>query len=117
MVSVSLAGGFPSTFTAFFDKVKLFYGSIKKNPALQAEFDKIKITSDVVDSCYAKYEQLLADRSNDDKKAGESQAATKLKNSALLELKNWMDDFDATAKVALYNQPQLLEVLGMFVRS
>jgi len=36
---------------------------------------------------------------------------------ALLKLKDWMDKFDATAKVAFYDKPQLMEVLGIFVRS
>jgi hypothetical protein len=35
----------------------------------------------------------------------------------LLELKDWMEDFDSIAKVALYEEPQLLESLGIFVRS
>lgn len=47
----------------------------------------------------------------------ESQQATQSKKAALLQLKAWMDKFDATAKIALYDKPQLLEVLGIFVRS
>ncbi|MBR8536871.1 hypothetical protein KDU71_14950 [Carboxylicivirga sediminis] len=47
----------------------------------------------------------------------ESQAATQTKNDAIITLKDWMDDFYSIAKVALYNQPQLLEALGIFVRS
>jgi hypothetical protein len=48
---------------------------------------------------------------------GEYQDTTKSKNAALFELKEWMDDFVGIAKIALYDKPQLLEVLGIFVRS
>jgi len=33
-----------------------------------------------------------------------------------MDLKDWKDNFDATAKVALYDRPQLLESLGIVVR-
>ena len=78
---------------------------------------KIKITAKIVNDCLAKHKILLEERANYDKELGESQDSTVSKNIALLELKEWMDDFDDTAKVALYDTPQLLEVLGIFVRS
>ena len=115
--SLGVKGRFPAKYNEFFDKVKMFYGTIQKNATIQAEMDKIKITSDVVTDCLSKLDTLLAERANYDKELGESQDVTKSKNAALLALKEWMDDFDAIAKVALYDQPQLLEVLGIFVRS
>lgn len=115
--SLGVKGRFPVKYNEFFDKVKLFYSTIQKNATIQSEMDKIKITADVVTDCLSKLDVLLADRANYDKELGESQDVTKSKNAALLELKEWMDDFDAFAKVALYDKPQLLEVLGIFVRS
>jgi len=115
--SLGVKGRFPAKYNEFFDKVKMFYSTIQKNATIQTEMDKIKITSAVVTDCLSKLDTLLADRANYDKELGESQDVTKSKNAALLALKEWMDDFDAIAKVALYDQPQLLEVLGIFVRS
>ena len=51
------------------------------------------------------------------KEKGESQDATKLKDTAFGELDDWMRDFYAVAKIALEDNPQLLESLGKFVRS
>lgn len=115
--SLGVNGRFPIKYNDFFVKVKQFYSTIQKNATLQTEMDKIKITSAVVADCLSQLDRLLADRANYDKELGESQDVTKSKNAALLTLKEWMDDFDAIAKVALYDQPQLLEVLGIFVRS
>jgi hypothetical protein len=78
---------------------------------------KIKLTAEFVADCLAKFDQLLATRANYDKELGESQDATDVKNIALTQMDEWMEDFDAIATIALYDQPQLLEVLGIFVRN
>jgi chorismate mutase len=117
LIKLGVKGRFPNSYNTFFDKVKLFYGSIQSDSAIQSELSKIKLTPEVATDCLSKLDTLFAERSNYVKEIGESQASTKSKNAALLELKDWMDDFDATAKVALYDKPQLLEVLGIFVRS
>lgn len=117
LVTLGVKGRFPATYNDFFDKVKQFYSGIKNNPAIQAKMDIIKITSSVVDANLAILTELLAERSNYDKELSESQDTTKSKNAALMELKEWIEDFDAIAKIALYDNPQLLESLGIFVRS
>jgi len=117
LVKLGVKGYFPRKYNDFFDKVRLFYTTIKNDADLQLEMDKIKLTVDVVDECLSLLEELLTKRSHFDKELAESQDMTKNKNAALLALKEWMDDFYAIAKVALYDKPQLLEALGVFVRS
>ena len=48
---------------------------------------------------------------------GESQNATKQKDKSLKELEYWVCDFKQVNKIALEDQPQLLEVLGYYVTS
>ncbi|MBK3518576.1 hypothetical protein [Carboxylicivirga marina] len=117
LVKLGVKGRFPRKYNDFFDKVRLFYTAVKADATLQTEMDKIKLTAAQVDECLALLEELLAKRSHFDTELAESQDMTKNKNAALLALKEWMDDFYAIAKVALYDQPQLLEALGVFVRS
>jgi hypothetical protein len=117
LIRLGVEGRFPDNYRDFFDKTKLFYQTILENEEVQQKTSLIKITPEVATEALAKHESLLARRAEYDKEFGESQEATKSKNAALIELKEWMDDFDSIAKVALYNQPQLLEVLGIFVRS
>ena len=117
LVRLGVKGFYPKKYNELFDKIKEFYGGIKNNPDIQNEMNKIKITSNVVDDCLNKLDHLLADRANYDKEFGEAQNATQTKNLAILHLKEWVDDFDAIAKIALYDKPQLLETLGIFVRN
>ncbi len=117
LISLGIKGKFPTKYNNFFDKVKQFYSAIKNNANIQEEVNKIKITEEIVTESLSKLESLLAERANYDKELGESQDVTKSKNAALLELQEWIEDFDIIAKVALYDTPQLLEVLGIFVRS
>lgn len=48
---------------------------------------------------------------------GESQDSTKIKDAAFVKIDDWMSEFYAVAKIALEDNPQLLESLGKLVRS
>ncbi|NEP46299.1 MAG: hypothetical protein F6K35_46720, partial [Okeania sp. SIO2H7] len=52
-----------------------------------------------------------------EKEKGEAQQATKTRDEALDALDDWLGDFLAIAEVALADKPQLLEALGVLVRS
>lgn len=117
LLRLGIKGRFPAKYTELFDAIHLFYSTIKTNQNIQQQMDRIKLTENIVDDCIAQYQNLLADRASYEKELSESQDITKSKDAALLALKEWMEDFDAVAKVALYDKPQLLEAFGIFVRS
>jgi len=52
-----------------------------------------------------------------EKEKGEAQAATQARDKALDELQDWLSDYLAIAKVALEEDPQLLEGLGVLQRA
>jgi hypothetical protein len=117
LVTLGVRGEFPESYRDLFAKSKAFYQAIQDDSALQDRLVTIKITPEAVADAIAKRDYLLSVRAKFDSEMGESQQATQSKNAALLQLKAWMDKFDAIAKIALYDKPQLLEVLGIFVRS
>jgi vacuolar-type H+-ATPase subunit I/STV1 len=47
------------------------------------------------------------------KENGEAQASTQARDESLEDLLDWMSDFVAIARIALENDAQLLEVLGI----
>ncbi|MEK6480561.1 hypothetical protein WJR50_23660 [Catalinimonas sp. 4WD22] len=49
--------------------------------------------------------------------AGDAQSATEKRNEALKALQGWVSDYTKVARVALKDDPQLLEVLGIVVPS
>ncbi len=117
LIYLGVKGNFPLQYNEFFDKVKLFYTTITTNPAVQAKLAIIKLTPEVATEYLAELDNLLAHRAEFDKEMGESQATTVIKNAKLHELSEWMDEFDTIAKIALYDTPQQLEVLGVLVKS
>lgn len=116
-INLGVTGYFPSKYNEFFDRVKLFYTTLAGNAVIQAKLAIINLTPELATACLAELDALLALRSEFDKEMGESQAATVSKNAALNELSDWMDDFDILAKLALYDTPQRLEILGVLVKS
>lgn len=117
LIQLGVKGRFPSKYNEFFDKIKLFYTSINTNTAIQAKLAILKLTPEIAAACLADLDSLLKLRADFDREMGESQAATVSKNAALHNLSEWMDDFDTLAKIALYDTPQRLEVLGVLVKS
>lgn len=117
LIQLGVKGRFPTKYNDFFDRCKLFYTVISSNTAIQGKLALIKLTPEVAATCLSELDTLLALRADFDREMGESQMATVSKNEALLELSEWMDDFDTLAKIALYDTPQHLEVLGILVRS
>ena len=117
LINLGVKGPFPIKFNEFFDEVKLFYTTVNNNLDVQSKLAILKLTPEVASACLAELEALLAIRAKFVSEMGESQAATVSKNVALHKLSEWMDDFDTLAKIALYDTPQQLEVLGVLVKS
>lgn len=117
LIQLGIKGRFPSKYNEFFDKTKLFYSSLSTDTVIQAKLAILKLTPELAISCLAELDILLKLRADFDREMGESQAATVSKNASLHELIDWMDDFDTLAKIAFYDTPQRLEILGIFVKS
>jgi len=117
LIQLGVKGRFPTKYNEFFDKVKLFYSKLNTDTAIQSKLALLKLTPEVAVACLAELDALLALRADFDREMGESQEATVSKNAALHNLSEWMDEFDSLAKIALYDTPQRLEVLGILVKS
>lgn len=117
LVKLGATGSFPTQYNTIFDTARAFYVAIQNHADIQAKLKLCKITPEVVTDSLMKLDNVMALRASYNKEDGEAQDATVQKKLDLLVLKEWMEDFDIIAKIALYDKPQLLEVLGIFVRS
>lgn len=113
--ALQLGGSRLRTLSGWLSQVKPFYGnSIDKAPML-VKFQEYGITNEklkavqvLVTDCDEKYTTLL-------KESGEAQTATLVRNQAMDALDTWMGKFITIARVALEENPQYLEMLGIVV--
>lgn len=107
----------PDNYIEWLETVKIFYTTISDDEALQQKLARLKVpaeeitlTSEIIASLEQARAEYLRER-------GESQAATKKKKESFKKINEWMSEFYAVAKIAFEDTPQLLEVLGVYVKS
>ncbi|MEG0917928.1 MAG: hypothetical protein RSF68_13025 [Myroides sp.] len=115
--NLHIKGIAPVRNAALIDTMRLFYETLNTNTQLLNALQRLKITADHVNqqltnvantqNAYAAYIQ----------EKGESQQATQDKNKAFDTVTKWVNEFYAVAKIALDDQPQLLESVAKLVRS
>lgn len=115
--NLHIKGIAPVRNAALIDTMRLFYETLNTNTQLLNALQRLKITADHVNqqltniantqNAYAAYIQGK----------GESQQATQDKNKAFDAVTKWVSEFYAVAKIALDDQPQLLESVAKLVRS
>lgn len=113
---LEISGGVPLAFIKWLENVRKFYHLSVSNPEIQSSLSRLKITPDGLYAAQALIPEVEAARAAYLKEKGESQDATDLKDSAFARLDDWMSEFYAVAKIAMEDNPQLLEALGKLVR-
>lgn len=114
---LNLSGSVPKAYLKFMETCETFYTKVNADPAILAKLARMKITNETVLEGLADIEAVKAARHAYQNEKGESEEATREKDAAFEKLDEWMDDFYATAKIALMDHPQLLESLGIRVKS
>lgn len=107
----------PSTFVGWIQVVKSFYEELSKDEELQKGVARLNFTISDITSSLLKLEKLEKARADYMKEKGESQNATQLKDESFRNLDRWMSDFFAVARIALEDNPQLLEALSKTIKN
>ena len=92
---------------AFYTKIEGFLADITQYNVAAEELLQTKA---MIAALYAGRHQQLISR-------GDAQDATQKRDEKRRQLKNWMTQFKKAARLALHDEPQLLEVLGIKVPS
>lgn len=98
-------------------QAKQFYTNALGNSEAMNALGKYGITSGKLEAAQAETQAVEAADLVQEKEKGEAQSATKMRDEALDALDEWLDDFVAIARVALEDEPQLLETMGILERS
>ncbi|QIA08824.1 hypothetical protein [Draconibacterium halophilum] len=109
---------YPSgAYVKWLEQVKKFYTVAASDTEIQNKLARLAISVDEISQGNTLVSEIETARANYLREVGESQDATKAKDQAFMKLANWMQDFYAVAKIALEDKPQLLEALGLTIRS
>lgn len=103
----------PSRRAAYTEQLTRFYNNLlPHHKAMQA----YGTTKGELEQARAMVEAFVQAQQQQTQKRGEAQSATQQRNVALKQLQRWVQGYRAIVRVALQDQPQLLEVLGILVR-
>ncbi len=98
----------------WFAQAMTFYGKVDEMAPAMAGYG---VTLETLQQTRAMVEALATARQQQLQHKGEAQNATEQRDIALRAMDRWMSDFRAAARVALKDNPQWLEMLGMPVPS
>lgn len=114
---LDLAGTRKKSLSGWMAQANQFYKNALGDKGILLELKEFGITEQKLKAGLA--ELVVVEQANlvQEKEKGEAQAATQKRDAALDELQDWLSDYLAIAKVALEENPQLLEGMGILVRS
>ena len=115
--NLQLKGIAPVRNAALIDTMRLFYETLNNYPELQTPLQRLKITAQHVTNQLTNITQTQQAYADYIREKGESQQATQDKNKAFDAVSKWVSEFYSVAKIALEDQPQLLESVAKLVRS
>ncbi|MFO7656159.1 MAG: hypothetical protein R6W78_03765 [Bacteroidales bacterium] len=117
MDKLAVTGSVPKAYTKWVETARKFYTIASTDADIQPKLARLKVTPEDLTAGNTMINDLEAARAEYLREKGESQDATKIKDAAFAKMDDWMSEFYAVAKIALEDNPQLLESLGKLVRS
>jgi hypothetical protein len=117
ITELALNGIRKQTFSGWLSQANQFFENALNNPQVLVELKEYGITKAKLKAAQADTKAVEAASLLQEKKKGNAQNATQIRDQAIEELNDWLKDFMAIARIALEPEPQLLESLGIRVNS
>jgi len=114
---LEIDGRIPAKYIKFIEIVRKFYSVLFADEVLQQRLLILKITLDDLTQANNQLSEVKQTRADYLRERSETQEATDAKDDAFETLDDWMYDLYMVARIAFADKPQLLEALGLFVRS
>lgn len=111
--ALGLTGSRRKGFASKVAQMRLFYTSALGSPEILATLADYGITEGQLQDDFALVAALESARSQREIESSAAQDATQNREEALTALERWMRDFVAIARLALEENPQRLEMLGV----
>ncbi|MDP1726235.1 MAG: hypothetical protein Q8M15_05585 [Bacteroidota bacterium] len=113
LAEINASGSRKQTISGWLSQAKTFYKNILERTELKAGMAKFGQTEAILNLAYDKLKLVDTAISKQQKETGEAQTATRNRDKALDELALWSDDYIDIARIALKDNPHLLEILGL----
>ncbi|MEM8505804.1 MAG: hypothetical protein AAF716_21955 [Cyanobacteria bacterium P01_D01_bin.1] len=114
---LALGGRRKGSLSGWLAQANQFYKNALSDKAILSALKEFGITEAKLKAGLNEVKAVEAANLVQEKEKGEAQAATQKRDKALDELQDWLSDYLAIAKVALEEDPQLLEGLGVLQRA
>ncbi|MEO1620873.1 MAG: hypothetical protein AAFU53_07535 [Cyanobacteria bacterium J06632_3] len=114
---LDLSGKRKESLSGWLAQAKQFYNNALNDKTILKRLQDFGITEQKLKNGLKEIEAIEAANLVQEKEKGQAQAATQKRDTALDELQDWLSDYLAIAKVALEDNPQLLEGLGVLQRA
>ena len=113
---IGLNSGRVQAIGQWIDHAVNFYNALLNEADFLTRLDQFKVTTTRLNDEKAAIESLRTLRNQAISEKGQAQEATRLRNEKLDELEDYCSELKAIAQLALEQQPQLMEKLGILVR-
>lgn len=115
--AVMLFGRRKESLSGWLAQAQIFYANILNDADLMDSLVKYGYTTEKIQQESTLLNQIAAKNQEQRKEMGEAQASTQARDKKIDELAKWVSDLRAVAKVALADDPQQLEKLGILART
>lgn len=106
-----------TTFSGWLKQTLGFYHALLANENWLNSMNSFGITTERIQDGLNLIEDVNEQAEQVKKEKGDAQNATQLRDMKFEELHDWISDYEEIAKIALADKPQLLEKLGIVVKS
>ncbi|MCU4176119.1 hypothetical protein [Carboxylicivirga sp. N1Y90] len=113
---LAVSGDMPNAYINWFEVIRKFINVAMASEEVRTKLARLKVSEEDLNLLSDDLNELKNLRAIYLKEKGESQNATQIKDESFAKLDDWMREFYAVAKIALEDQPQLLESLGIVVK-
>jgi hypothetical protein len=103
----------PQAFNPWYQQARHFYTALLADSEAQTALARFNVTADDLSAAQAQVEGVASLKNAQEQEKGEAQEATQERNAAIEALDNWLADFRVVARIALEDDPQLMEALQM----
>lgn len=117
IATLGLNGRRARTLSGWFDQTRSFYRSLLGNEEWKTTLATYGQTEEKLEERLNAVAQVEQASMAVKKEMGDAQNATHERDMKLEELADWVNDYEVIARIALAGKPQLLEKLGIVVKS